>query len=144
MHDASKKCPFILYASRMKEHFLEASNIQWGLRKHGNYINESDVIILICLIGNVNRRRERSVHSFYGYALLPLNICHIRRVQNEWTYFRSVESIREYLGRVEYTFNAPCTFWMRRRNMLLCFNVISDASCKFSTCRKWHLLPPPE
>ena len=29
-------------------------------------------------------------------------------------------------------FKAPCTIWTRRRNMLLYFNAIFDASCTFS------------
>ena len=85
---------------------------------------QSDVIFVIWLIESVNRQRERYFYSFYSYALLPLNICHFERVQNKSTYFRSVENIRKYFVRFESTFKAPCTFWTRRRNMLLHFNVI--------------------
>ena len=99
-----------------------------------NIVNES-----------VNRQRERSFHSFYSYALLPLNICQFGRVQNEWTHFWRVENIREYFRRVESTFKAPCifldashTFWTRRRNFLLYFNVIFDASYIFPTRPERH------
>ena len=118
MHDASKKCSLILDASKITEQFFETSKMQWGLTKHGNYINESDVIFVMWLI--------------------ELNSCHFAHVPNEWTYFRSVENVGAYFGHVKSAFIAPCTFWTRRRNMLLFINVIFDASCTFSTCPKWH------
>ena len=37
----------------------------------------------------------------------------------------------EYFGRVDSAFEAPCTFWTGRRNMLLYFNVIFTRRAHF-------------
>ena len=51
--------------------------------------------------------------------------------------FEASKNIREYFRSVDSAFKAPCafldasyTFWTRRRNILLYFNVIFDASKK--------------
>ena len=83
-----------------------------------------------------NKKRKQTKRAAFSFVL---QLCTFTTyyflfwmIQNEQTYSRSIEIIREYFGRVESAFKALCTFWTRRQNMLLYFNIIFNASCTFS------------
>ena len=108
------------YARRVKKMFVHFGCVQNILVNFGRVENTVRLDktlqlyqrircnIYVCNVANrEGKQRKNAVfHSFYGYALFPLNICHFRRVQNERTYFRSIENIREYFERVQSAFKA--------------------------------------
>ena len=97
-------------------------------------------------IESVNRHRERSFHSFYSYALLLLSIYHFGRVEMDEHIFdasKRSENIfdasnlllmrRRKTGRVYMYDDASSTFLTLRRDILLYFNDIFNATCTFLT-----------